>query len=123
MTPNILIHPAVPGALTIAAVVMSMALAIVLVRCIPEARAWTRNWRVLWTFYRRSRRRRRIIAALDVVDELLSQPDANVEDAREIRSRIRCLMAVTAAEHLAERAALEVFLALPARPRLRLRRR
>lgn len=64
------------------------------------------NWRVGWTFYTRSRRRRRIIVALAVVDELLSQPDHMFDDAAKIRLDIGWLLVLTEAERAAERAAL-----------------
>jgi hypothetical protein len=110
MTPDILIQPAAP---TIAAVLICVVLAIVLVRGLPDFLGWARSWRALWRFYRRSRGRHRIIAALEMIDGLLSQPDPKVQDAAEIRSTIRRLLAVTAAEHLAERTAVEAIVAPP----------
>lgn len=105
MSPNTTIHTAVlTGSILVPAIAILAVAAIVLLRTRPDIRRWVRKWQALWTFYKQMRRRHRIIDALQVVDALLSPPDPPVKDAAELRDGIQRLLAVTAAEHLAQRA-------------------
>jgi hypothetical protein len=57
--------------------------------------------------HRRSRRRRRIITGLDLIDALLAQPGPKIENVAATRKGVQHLLVATIAEQLAERNALE----------------
>ncbi len=107
MTANIHI-PAVSAGSILHPVVIVLVVLVGLVPLRHGFRGWIGKWRVVFAFYRRSRRRHGIIATLDLIEEMLSDPAAEVEDV-EIRAYVQRLLAVTIAAQDAERKAADAF--------------
>ena len=108
MTSNDLIPAAAPAPLTIAALALSVGIAVYFARTIRRAFAvWIGKWRRFWAYRTNSRRARRIVAALELIDTVLTEPDPKVTDAAELRAGLQRLLAVIAAEQLAELSEIE----------------
>jgi len=97
--PIFLIRPALPGALIFVAAAVSVGIAVYLARMVSRAfGVWIGKWRALWAYRTRSRRARRIVAAVELIDGVLAEPYPKVTDAAEIRAALQRLLAVIAAE-------------------------
>ncbi len=103
-------------------VVIALALALVLTGSFAKARGWLGKLRAMREFRARSRQRRRILAALDMIDALVCHLDGNVHNAAQVRASLARVRELTAAAQLADRNALEDLLS-PPRTNRRPRRR
>lgn len=112
MTTNILTPFPAPASI-LATVLISLALALMLLRSVARARGWPAKLRAMRDFRTRSRQRRRIVAALDTIDALVCHLDGKVQNAAQLRARLRSVRELTAAAQLAERQAVEDLLSPP----------
>lgn len=109
--------------MTLAVAAISVAIAVYFLRSIPRAlEGWTGKRRALRAHRRQERRARQIVAAVQLLDRHLAEPDQKVTDAAEIRAGLGRLLAVVAAEQLQELAAIKAKLGARSKRRFRLRR-